>query len=275
MFPNFLVIGAAKCGTTSLCKLLGEHPDVFVSDPKEPHYFSSEIENPSRQSAYEELFRGAKGKGAVGEGSVSYSLPKVIERAAMNIHRFIPMCKLIYMVRHPISRIESDWRMRRHERRTPKSINEAVRKQENLLEIGMYWKNLSVYRSLFPDDQILILFLEDFSRNPHHELERCYEHISVSTSFRPNNAFRPRNASNSFRQYSRLASYIRGLRGFRRFEYCMPRIVKKLGKTFLTKKEQFYVQWDEDVLADVKIKFIEDSKKFLKYCGKPINFWNL
>lgn len=273
MLPTFIVIGAAKCGTTSLCELLGEHHEVFVTDPKEPHYFSTQPEVPSRRVAYENLFRGAKCKLAMGEGSVSYTLPKLIYRAAKNIHRYVPECRLIYMVRNPISRIESDWRMRMHERRVPCSINEAVTKQENLIKIGKYWKNLNVYRDLFPDEQILIVFLEDFSKDPYHEIERCFKHIGVSSSFRPRNAHKPRNAANGFRQYSSIASYILKFDGFRKLQYHMPGIVENFFKILLTKKEYYPVKWDPKFLEKVKIEFLDDSIKLLSYCSKPRDFW--
>jgi hypothetical protein len=43
--PNFFIIGAPKCGTTSLSVYLSEHQEIVMSNPKEPHYFSTDIEN--------------------------------------------------------------------------------------------------------------------------------------------------------------------------------------------------------------------------------------
>jgi len=59
--PNFFVIGAMKSGTTSLCDLLAEHPDVFVSNPKEPGFFSIADPTAEQLRAYERLFEGASG----------------------------------------------------------------------------------------------------------------------------------------------------------------------------------------------------------------------
>ena len=70
MLPNFIVIGAPKCGTTSLCHLLGNHPQVFMSKVKEPHYFGRK--DPTKTLLwYEEHFVGAEDKKAIGEGSTS------------------------------------------------------------------------------------------------------------------------------------------------------------------------------------------------------------
>ena len=43
--PNFFIVGAPKCGTTSLSVYLSQHPEILISDPKEPHHFSTDIEN--------------------------------------------------------------------------------------------------------------------------------------------------------------------------------------------------------------------------------------
>ena len=43
--PNFFIVGAPKCGTTSLDEYLRQHPNVFISRPKEPHYFSTDLNN--------------------------------------------------------------------------------------------------------------------------------------------------------------------------------------------------------------------------------------
>ena len=71
MLPNFLVIGAAKSATTSLCELLGQHPDVFILDPKEPHFFTRHYELGWKW--YKSLFSNAGSYERIGEGSTSYS----------------------------------------------------------------------------------------------------------------------------------------------------------------------------------------------------------
>lgn len=106
MTPTFLVIGAAKCGTTTLCELLGAHPDVFVTDPKEPHYFSR-VKRHLKQEWYEGLFAGATTEKALGEGSTSYSHPNRINLVAPTLRRLVPDCRLVYVVRHPVRRLES------------------------------------------------------------------------------------------------------------------------------------------------------------------------
>ncbi len=70
MLPNFIVIGAAKSGTTSIWSVLDRHPKVVVSDPQEPYFFRSD-DLQKTFSWCEGLFASAVGKKPVGEGSCS------------------------------------------------------------------------------------------------------------------------------------------------------------------------------------------------------------
>ena len=101
MKPNFFIIGAPKCGTTSLSVYLSEHPEVVMSHPKEPHYFSTDIENGRMmdQSAYLACFAQDKPPLAVGEASTLYLYSK---DAIQNILEFNPNAKFIVMLRKPI-----------------------------------------------------------------------------------------------------------------------------------------------------------------------------
>lgn len=101
--PNFMIIGAPKCGTSALCSWLDQHPNVFVSKPKEPFYFAADIEHPrriARESDYLDLFSEAdRSHSAVGEASTLYLFSAVaIERIEQ---RFAGM-KYVVMVRDPL-----------------------------------------------------------------------------------------------------------------------------------------------------------------------------
>src|SRR5919107_4690595 len=111
--PNFLIIGAAKSGTSSVFAYLGQHPDVFISSAKEPNYFAladqrvrftgpgdSIINEASvtRRDAYEALFKSARPGMAIGEASTLYlSTPS----AAAAIRRHVPGMRLIAILRDP------------------------------------------------------------------------------------------------------------------------------------------------------------------------------
>jgi hypothetical protein len=273
MLPNFLVIGAPKCGTSSLCHLLGRHPEVFMSRPKEIHFFGRS--DPEKTYPwYESFFSEAHGKKAVGEGSTSYSHPEIIEACAAQIAERIPACRLIYMVRDPVERLESDWKMRRHEGWAAACVNDAVEQQPSLITLGLYWKNLSVYRRHFPDEQLLVVFLEDFHRDPDAELRRCWQHLRVDPTVVIEGSHRPRNAASGYRSYGTIASRLRALPLFAEVKRHLPGWALGMGKSVLTSKVRIELRWEPEMLARVAARFEDDSRQFLEFCGKDADFWH-
>ncbi len=100
--PTFFIIGAPRCGTTSLASYLEQHPQIFFSDPKEPVFFNTDLRHYYRRSleGYEQLFEEASDFHiAVGEGSASYLYSHV---AVPNILRYNKNAKFIVMLRSPI-----------------------------------------------------------------------------------------------------------------------------------------------------------------------------
>ena len=71
--PNFFFVGAPKCGTTSIAYYLSQHPNIFISNPKEPHFFEEEIPRGIKSlKAYESLFSNAKNHHKVVNHSLNY-----------------------------------------------------------------------------------------------------------------------------------------------------------------------------------------------------------
>jgi hypothetical protein len=96
--PNFFILGAPKCGTTSLARWVGEHPSVFICPEKEPHFFNTDDRHRGVEAIvdYEALFSGAQEQHvAIGEASVWY-LSSL--EAVPNILRYEPAAKFIVLV---------------------------------------------------------------------------------------------------------------------------------------------------------------------------------
>ena len=105
--PNFFILGASKCGTTSMARYLAEHPDIFVSDPKEPHFFNTDFANRHTRyiKTYESYFRSASEYHmAVGEASVFYLFS---HKAVSNILVYQPKARFVVMLRNPIYMVYS------------------------------------------------------------------------------------------------------------------------------------------------------------------------
>ena len=147
MKPNYLVIGASKCATSSLCYLLGCHPDVFMTTPKEPHFFSYSEVWAKGWDWYELLFSGAEEKKAVGEGSTTYTMKGRYPDAAPRIACCLPEARLIYIVRDPLARMESHWmHLRAREGREELPFGLAVRRNPWYIDTSLYNRQITAYR---------------------------------------------------------------------------------------------------------------------------------
>ena len=105
--PTFFIIGAPKCGTTSLHHYLSSHSQITMSVPKEPHYFSTDIKNGGIRDKEEYLgcfSHGNEKTVAIGESSTLYLYSKV---AVQNIYNFDKKSKFIVMVRNPVEIAQS------------------------------------------------------------------------------------------------------------------------------------------------------------------------
>ena len=147
MLPNFIIVGAPKAGTTSLYHYLSEHPQVFMSDPKEVNFFSKEeIEaqglyyqdfKAKDLNSYEKLFNEGIGKKAVGEGSVSYLF---YPDTPAKIKASIPEVKIIILLRNPVERGYSHYLMDYRMGLTDLSYEEIVYKTSSHKNLNLYYQ---------------------------------------------------------------------------------------------------------------------------------------
>lgn len=178
VLPNFFIVGAAKSGTTSLYNYLRQHPDVYVSPMKEPHWFSRVKPHAKRKAyavtsedEYLDLFRDWQGERAIGEASPSYLWDS---RAPYRIKERIPNAKIIVLLREPISRAHSHYLMDVRTGGQNKPFYEALVQDYGsqrkgwyishlYVELGLYCEQVSRYLDEFGPENVLILFFEDFA----------------------------------------------------------------------------------------------------------------
>ena len=179
MRPNLFLVGAPKCGTSALHGFLAQHPDVWMSEPKEPHFFCTDVDAPFAvrdPEAYAALFKDAVGD-IVGESSATYLYSKV---AAQKIRAACPDAAIIAMVRNPLELIPSLHSQKRVNGTEPYStLEEALaaepkRKTGELEAIGAfpfygdaarYTEQLARYLDVFPPEQLHIIVFDDFKRD--------------------------------------------------------------------------------------------------------------
>ena len=274
--PNYLVIGASKCGTSSLCELLGQHPDVFMTDPKEPNFFCYDHIYEKGWASYLELYKPAQGQTAIGEGTTQYTQRKVYPNAVSRIVKHLPDVKLIYIVRHPLERMESLWvQMASTRQKVPFDFNKALRSHEGkFVDSSNYLRELEVYRQHFPDDRILVVFFEDFKEDPDRVLSRCFEFLGVDPDVRTQNPTDPRNVSRGKRIEGPWAKRIRRMPGFDAWHKIVPQSLRVAVRDKLKHTVTDRPRWDDATRDWVIQEIAEDTRVFLETYGKPADFWS-
>lgn len=179
--PDFIVIGAAKSATTTLTRVLGRHPDIFMSKPKEPKFFGRHYDK--GWTWYADHFKGGTEAKLRGEGSTMYSSPLPgFEHTAALIHTYRPQTKIIYMARHPLDRIISQWRHIKGKHPDTSDFHRLLktsRLKRLLIGCSLYYERINQYRKYFPDSQILCLTFEDFLGSPKSCLEQVLKFLGV------------------------------------------------------------------------------------------------
>lgn len=279
--PTFIVIGAGKSGTTSLCHLLSQHPQICMSNPKEPRFFSLDENFERGWEWYESHFPNAHQAVAIGEGSVNYTMRTAYPQTARRIAEALPEVKLIYIVRHPLERIESNWRMGAWEKPDYPPFNKAIKDPSHLpalIDRSKYWFQISAYRDYFPDAQILVLFLKDFKQDLDRVLRRCYEFIGVESEMPTdliNNRDKYRNTSTQRNKQSPLLTKLRQIPLVTKVSQIFPKNLRAKVKDSLTKKSPEPPQWEPDNRQWAIDQLIDDTQTFLEFYNKPRDFWKL
>ena len=195
MLPNFLIIGAMKAGTTSLYSYLGVHPEVFMSETKELHYFVAEKNLRRGLGWYERQFRQAGQAIAVGEASTDYTKYPLFRGVPERIAKLIPGVRLIYVLRNPLERIRSHYLhdvARGKERRW---IGDAVSGNEHYLAPSRYALQIEEYLEHFPREQLLLVTSEDLRNDRRATLRRVHDFIGVNSDWSTPDQDREYNAT--------------------------------------------------------------------------------
>lgn len=272
--PNFLVIGAQKSATSSVCDILSMHPECFMTEPKEPYFFSHDEVYAKGLDWYLSLFRGAEGKKAVGEGSTTYTQQWLYPNAVERIRAHVPETRLIYIAREPLSRIESHYlHLRAKGGRESRPFNQAVREYPAYLDNSLYTKQIDAFRAHWPDDRILCLLFEDFRADPDAVMRRIYEFLGVDPSFRVPEGWKAQHISAEGRVDSAAMGPLRRIPGFRWLRDSSPKPVREALRRVLKKPIEGRPEWDADTRAWAIDRLRGDSHEFLRRCAKPHDFW--
>ena len=159
VLPNFFIIGAAKCGTTALCRYLDAHPEVCMSQPKEPGVFGA-ADWEQRLGDYAEMFSAPEAP-VRGDASTRYTTYPVIQGIPDRVAAHCPDARLIYMVRDPVDRLVASWVQgyaSMSEHRTLRAVlNDLDQPANRFVAASRYATQLEQWLRRFDREQILVV----------------------------------------------------------------------------------------------------------------------
>jgi hypothetical protein len=183
MLPNLLVVGAMKSGTTSLHHYLSLHPEIFMSEDKEPTFFTVEKNWHRGVSWYSSLF--PTDKPVRGESSPDYTKYPAIDGVPARIHSVVPDARLIYLLRDPVERIVSHYIDAYSFGRVHKPINRELANFEDhhFVNCSRYCMQLEQYLEYFEADRILVITSEELRADRDATMRAVFEFLGVDPSF--------------------------------------------------------------------------------------------
>lgn len=298
--PNFLVVGAAKAGTTSLYRYLDDHPDFYMSPTKEPFFFSFMEEEVNfqgpRDSAindsiindwkeYKSLFEGAEGHLRRGECSNGYLY--YAERTASRIEQYLNEPKILILLRDPTERAYSQYlqhRMLGHEELTfREALNEEESRSQNgwrwhyqYRDQGKYFEQVRVYLDIFDEDKVRMVLFDDLVRNTRKCLKKICRFLGTNAGFFDGYKFEVYNETGLPVSQS-LHAFIRGNHWLK--EITRPFTPIWLRRNVFKLFEAFTYSADKkptispDLEAHLRRYFTDDIQKLENLIGRDLSHW--
>ncbi len=205
--PNFLLVGAAKSGTTAFYYNMKGHPDIYWSPIKEPCFFSGQVLQLPQKGikdnekffaktfpVYCELFRGAGDKKAIGEASADTLY--YYRRTIPLIKEILGDPRVIILLRNPVDRAYSAYMHLVRDNREFLSFEDGLKKEEERIlqdwqsmwhykKRGMYYLQVKAFMEQF--SRVSVFLYDDFKKNPKNVVKQTCEFLDIDTEFQPTN----------------------------------------------------------------------------------------
>lgn len=178
-FPDFVVIGAMKSGTTSLYGYLDDHPDVWVSHPKELDFFLDRGNWHRGTDWYLNHFTEAPTDAVLGEVSPSYSQTHLYPEVPKRMAALVPTAKLVYIVREPVQRIRSMYAHLVIDGLESHPIDDAVKRNQDYVETSRYAARIASFEPAFSEGRLQVITTEQLKAKPVDTLDAVASFIGV------------------------------------------------------------------------------------------------
>jgi hypothetical protein len=291
MLPNFFVVGAQKCATTSFHEYLSGHPNVYLPRQKETKFFVSEKVYSFGIDFYEsEYFSGWSGEKMVGEVDPDYMYFKDTIRR-MREHLEVEKVKFIFIFRNPIDRAFSHYLMTLRRGLEPLGFEEALacekkrivkdyvsRLHYSYLDRGFYYQQVVRFLRYIEQSQMFFLLLDDLENDEKASLKMLLSFLNISTDYAVTNRFYKFHYAKVPRSMF-LLRRIKG-RGIEKniirfaipFKKIRERILQKLLDLNETQKMKFKPSIQtRRMLSDI---YYEENQLLGKLIGRDLSHWD-
>ena len=266
--PDFLIIGAPKCGTTSLSNALSRHPEIYIPPIKEIGFFSNDKNWQKGREWYASCFEEAEPNAVIGEASPQYLRAQEVPG---RIAQTCPKARFVALVRNPVERARSHYWFRCWHGTESRSLRMAFEEElgrfpawsENdyLLPPGCYVKHLNRYVERFGRDRLFVLALRKLSSSPQDALDEVQRFLGTPSY--------PLSLSKANRS---RAPRSRTYRNFVQYWVKSQGVTKRLLKQVTTQSSR---RWLKDLTHSVNMKdkkkppIPEDIKRRLEELYRP------
>ena len=275
--PNFLVIGAMKCGTSSLHYYLDLHPQISMSSYKEPKFFVEQRNWRKGIEWYKAQFQGAAR--VYGEVSPQYTYYPYYGGVSEKIASILPEVKLIYILRDPAKRIVSHymhWYATGTESRgfsdVFKELNSELTQQ--YLWYSKYFMQLEQYLKFFDAQSVLVLTTEELYKNRLETLRKIFEFIGVSKDFCAPEFNQIYHQSEVKKRPSALgiaiSKHIVSKIPSRRLKWRMDKLLAYPFSSPITRPDL-----DENTRGILMSQLADDVQKLREFTGKSFEAWDM
>ena len=242
--PAVYIIGAQKAGTTTLAYLLDQHPAIVLSNPKEPHFFSSQWER--GWVWYRSCF--AKEPGILIDASTSYTMAPLDEKTGLaddtiprRVYGHAPHAKFIYIMRDPVDRLFSAYWHTVRAGEESRELREAVRLNPGYAAPSCYVAQIQAYLNYFDITSFLFIDFRVLVRWPDEIVTACLDFIGVDPA--PGEISHEQPKNQSF-QYRGLGLAFRQLVGGEKGMKVLSRCVKGVTPEFMHARLKKIIQKD-------------------------------
>lgn len=288
MLPNLLVIGAQKCGTTSLHRYLNVHPEIAMSEPKELDFFVEHEDRP-HHVANGNWHRGVEWYASHfpddvpvrGESSPNYTAYPNVKHIPERAAQVVPEASLIYMVRDPVERIVSHYLHRVGASRERRSLEETLTDIDqgpgmNFVNRSRYFMQVEQWLQHFPEERLMVLAQEDLKADRSGTLRRVFRFLGVDEGFTSEEFTRTHQPSSEKRAAVGLAQRIED--PLARLAHRLPLGASRaLGRAFrrvfgrTVERPELPPEWRrrlEDLLRD-------DVERLREFTGQRFESWSI